>query len=169
MRGYLLDVNHIRAHYENRPEFMVKLRCVPIDNQWRICAVTLGEIFAGHLMSTSTNELRRSAYTKFVIAEYLHHVIEITATTRQAYAEILGGIWRKHRPVNSKTRTDDHLVRLGVDINDVWMAASALEHGLILLTSDEMSCIREAAPDLRFESWVNRVAASTAPLPPSLR
>ena len=25
MRGYLLDVNHIRAHYENRPEFMVKL------------------------------------------------------------------------------------------------------------------------------------------------
>ena len=34
---------------------------------------------------------------------------------------------------------------LGVDINDVWMVATASERNLTVLTQDKMACIREAA------------------------
>jgi predicted nucleic acid-binding protein len=165
VRGYLVDVNHIRAHFEKRLDFMAKLRLMPTDTQYRACAVTLGEIEAGHVMSTSTNEGRRDEFAKFVIDHYRYCALEIAASTTESYSLIMGRIWQRHRPANKKTRTDAHLVGLGIDMNDVWMAASAWEHNLIMLTSDAMSCIREAIPELQFECWTSPPPASSAPVP----
>ena len=52
------------------------------------------------------------------------------------------------------TDTQKHLSALGVDVNDVWIAAVALEHGLTLLTTDRMETIRNCVPDLKVENWL---------------
>ena len=156
MRGYLLDVNHIEAHFRKHPPFMERYRLVPHDAQWRICSTTLGEIEAGHEMSSSTNQQRRDDYAAFIIEEYLHNALDVTASTRGYYASIVGRIWKKHPPSASKdTRTERHLVDLGIDVNDVWLVSAAWEHGLTVLTRDAMSCIREAVgSDVQFDCWI---------------
>jgi tRNA(fMet)-specific endonuclease VapC len=75
-------------------------------------------------------------------------------TTRDSYALIMEQIWRRHPPGSDRIRTQQHLSHLGVDVNDVWIAAVALEHGLTLLTNDGMDVIRECVQDLRFANWL---------------
>lgn len=154
MRGYLLDANHVSAHFEEKPGFMEKLRAIPVDTQWRVCAITLGEIEASHQMSISTNQRRRNDYAAFVIEQYAYNTLEITASSRVYYASIIARIWQRHRPTSKKTRTEAHLIERGVDINDVWLVSSAWEHGLILLTEDAMTCIRDVVPEVQFECWI---------------
>ena len=58
MRGYILDVNHVEAYFAKNPSFMERFREVPPDTQMRVCAITVGEIEAGHGMTDSTDGLR---------------------------------------------------------------------------------------------------------------
>lgn len=154
VRGYLIDVNHISAHFSQESSFMAILRTVPPHNLIRLSVVTLGEIHAGHEMTAATDDERRRAYRQFIVDQYSHLSLEITASTTESYAAILGRIWRKHPPANKKVGTDRHLLTLGVHTNDVWLAASGWEHGLIVLTRDGMSCIQEVMPEVVFKSWL---------------
>lgn len=156
MKGFLLDVNHVSAHFNQVPSFMAKYRLGPVDAQWRVCSVTLAEIEAGHQMSLSTDLARRGEYAKFVIDEYAYNAVDITASTRIYYASIIGRIWKALPPPNGKIQTEKHLVNNGVDINDIWMVSSAWEHGLKLLTSDAMPCVRNVVDisEVEFDSWI---------------
>jgi predicted nucleic acid-binding protein len=154
VRGYLVDVNHVRAHFDGNPSFMARLRDTPPDTLLRVCAVTLGEIQAGHVMSTSTNLQRRDDYERFIIETYHYVTLPILVPTCISYAQIVGGIWKQHPPKGG-VQTERHLVDLGVDINDVWLVASALEHGLTVLTTDAMTCIKEAVgATVIFDCWI---------------
>jgi predicted nucleic acid-binding protein len=154
VRGYLLDVNHVSAHFRREPSFMDRLRLVPVDAQWRVCSITLGEIEASHRMSTSTDPQRRNDYARFVIDEYAYNTVDIAATTRDCYASIIGRIWQIHPPPGMTTKTERHLIDCGVHVNDVWMVSAAWEHGLVVLTEDTMTCIRDAVPEVTFECWI---------------
>jgi predicted nucleic acid-binding protein len=63
-------------------------------------------------------------------------------------------IWRQHPPGNDRIKTQQHLSALGVDVNDVWIAAVALERNLTLLTEDRMDTIRNCVPEIRIENWL---------------
>jgi predicted nucleic acid-binding protein len=127
---------------------------LPPNTQLRACAITLGEIEAGHRMTRTTNQQRRDDYTTFVNEKFLPNSLPISHTTRLSYAEIIARIWQRHPPANSKIRTEAHLLQLGVDVNDVWVVSAAWEHGLILVTQDKMECIREAIPEVQIECWL---------------
>ena len=44
---------------------------------------------------------------------------------------------------------------LGVDINDVWIASVAYEKNMVLVTDDNMVCIREALEGkVDFDNWL---------------
>ena len=105
-------------------------------------------------MSISTDPLRRAEYANFVIDEYAYSAVDIAASTRGCYASIIGRIWQRHPPASEKVKTEEHLVGLGVDVNDVWLVSAAWEHGLTVLTEDAMACIREAAPEVDFDCWI---------------
>ena len=74
---------------------------------------------------------------------------------------------RPSQATNERARTESTLVAMGLDVNDIWIAAIALEHNLVLVTKDGMAKmrgraftkdgmakIREAAPSLRIENWL---------------
>jgi predicted nucleic acid-binding protein len=42
---------------------------------------------------------------------------------------------------------------LGIQENDLWMAAQALEYNLVFVTNDKMERIREVCADLQLENW----------------
>lgn len=154
MRGYLLDLNHVSGYYHQNPGFMAKLRTIPADTQIRVCTITLGECEAGHKMTTSTDIGKRNSYRSFVIETFHHLALEIDISTALVYAETMSRIWHKHPPARGTIRTEAHIVSMGVDINDVWLFAVAWTHGLTLLTTDNMSVLRECVPDVDVNNWL---------------
>ena len=154
MPGYLLDTNHIEAWERRDSIFMAHLREHPPDNIIWVCPISLGELECGLRITTSTNPERRAECRRFIENEVLRFVREIGVTTRDSYAEPMEQLWRTHPPARGRIDTQPHLSSLGVDVNDVWIAAVALEHGLVLLTNDGMAAIRECVPNLRVDSWL---------------
>ena len=154
MLGCLLDTNHIDAIFLKKISVMGKINSLPVDTQLRVCAITLGEIEAGHRMTQTTNQRRRDDFTTFVNEKFLPNALPISHSTRLSYAEIISRIWNRHPPANPKSKTEAHLLQLGVDVNDVWTVSVAWEHGLIFVTQDKMKCIKEAVPEVQTECWL---------------
>ncbi len=154
MPGYLLDTNHVSAWEERNERFMARLRTVPPENVIWVCPITLGELEWGLRITQSTDQHRRQIARAFINREVLSFVQDVTLHTRESYALIMERIFQKHPPAKAGIKTQAHLSQLSVDVNDVWIAAVALEHGLMLLTEDEMRCIRECVPELRVDNWL---------------
>jgi tRNA(fMet)-specific endonuclease VapC len=154
MPGYLLDTNHITAWEEKNPTFIARFRDHPHENILWVCPIALAEIEWGLRVTITTNTQRRADCRRFIEDEMLDFVWTIDTTTKDAYAQIMELIWRKYPPGSGRIETQHHLCTLGVDVNDVWIAAVALERGLILLTNDDMETIRDCVPDLRVANWL---------------
>jgi len=135
---------------------MAKINKMPQDWQLRVCTITLGEIQAGHLVTQTTDQQQRDDFLRFLNANFLHHALCISIHTRHKYAKVLYAILTKYPLPNKKTKTERHLVtNLGIDINDVWIAASAWEHNLTLVTQDKMTYIKEAVgSEVQFDCWL---------------
>lgn len=153
MRGFLLDTNHVGRLVREEPSIIKKVQSLPSDSQIRICTITLGEIEAGHRMTRTTNQRRRDEFTAYVNEKFLPHALPVSVSTRLYYAQIIERIWRQSPPADRSKRTERHLVDLGVDVNDVWIVAVAWEHGLVLVTQDNMRCIRGVVPEVGMENW----------------
>lgn len=155
LRGYLLDVNHVGPFIREEPGIMAKARATPAHHMVWVCSITLGEIEAGHRgMTQTTNQLKRDEYIRLLNDKLADFRLDMSEHTPEYYGEIMGRIWQNDPP-KSEVKTEQHLLNLSVDINDVWTVAVAWEHGLTLLTSDGMACIRKAVvSDVEFDCWI---------------
>jgi predicted nucleic acid-binding protein len=125
----------------------------PQENLVWVCPISLGELEWGMRVTTTTDPDRREHCRRYIEEHILDFVHQIDVTTRDSYAEILHRIWIEHPPPNGRD-TQQHLSSLGVDVNDVWIAAVAIEHGLTLLTDDRMATIRKCVPALLVANWL---------------
>ena len=82
-------------------------------------SIVIGELTAGFIKGNrrrrDEDELRR------FLASPRVGVLEITEETAERYAVILNSLWRGGTPIPT---------------NDIWIAASAMEYGLHVLTTD---------------------------------
>jgi len=85
----------------------------------RLPAVVLGELWAGFLRGSRLHENRR------ILSEFLAsarvEVLPIDDETALRYGEILTSLRKAGNPIPT---------------NDIWIAASAMQHGLHVLTTD---------------------------------
>jgi predicted nucleic acid-binding protein len=119
-----------------------------------VCPVSLAEVEWGLRTTNTTDAQRRARCRRFIEDNALEFVQPIQTTTRDSYADIMHRIWQAHPPASVRIETQRHLSDLGVDVNDVWIAAVALEHGLILLTTDRMDTIRNCVPEVVMQNWL---------------
>lgn len=82
-------------------------------------SVVLGELLAG-FAAGSRQSKNRAELAKFMDSPRVD-VVSVTAHTADSYALVYAGLRRKGQPIPT---------------NDLWIAASALEHGAALLTRD---------------------------------
>lgn len=82
-------------------------------------ATVLGELLGG-FAAGSREAANRQELARFLASPRVS-VLAITADTADSYALVYAGLRRKGQPIPS---------------NDLWIAASALEHGCALLTLD---------------------------------
>jgi tRNA(fMet)-specific endonuclease VapC len=117
MSRVLLDTSAYSALFRNHQGVKLALQeCGDII----LSPIVLGEILSGFLGGArlQANELE--------LADFLSSdrvsVLPIDEETSRRYAVILHGLRRSGTPINS---------------NDLWIAASAMQHGLTVLTTDK--------------------------------
>lgn len=116
MSRLLLDTSAYSAFF--RGDTQAKAAIQDADE---ICLnpVVVGELLAGF------GRGRRRGRNEAELAEFLAsprvRVVAINEETASRYAAIVGGLWTAGTPIPT---------------NDVWIAASAMQHGLEVLTAD---------------------------------
>ncbi len=116
MRPIALDTNAYTAFKRGDASIVGVLQHAPCII---VCATVLGELLggfaAGQRESTNRNELAQFLNVPRV------KVVPSTAATADLYALVYAALRRKGQPIPT---------------NDLWIAASSLEHGAALLTLD---------------------------------
>ena len=116
MRPILIDTNAYTA-------FMLGDAAVVevVAHAERIClnSIVLGELLGG--FAAGTRESRNRAELARFMDSPRVEVVPVTAETADSYALVYSSLRRKGQPIPT---------------NDLWIAASALEHGAALLTRD---------------------------------
>lgn len=125
---YLLDTNIIVEIFGGNKEMADKVHNLPV---FYVPSVVLGELYTG--INRVTNRAKHlKSLRDFLNLCILLNVDRVTA---QHYGEIVATLHKKGRPI---------------PLNDVWISAVALQHGLTIASNDKH--FREIA-GLKVENW----------------
>ncbi|HUY33923.1 MAG TPA: type II toxin-antitoxin system VapC family toxin [Pirellulales bacterium] len=177
MPEYLLDTNILRYWYDTT--CLENARVVSRVNAARqpdfqtgyisrlyVSVITLGEIEYGHRVALAPDPAKQGAYRKFV-REQCPVALEMTKHVAERYGEIRAWLFIHCSPnlKKSKAKRAEELVNpttgkeLGIDENDIWIAAQAKTHNLVLVTHDARGnfgkVLRQFAADLTVEDWAS--------------
>jgi predicted nucleic acid-binding protein len=116
-----------------------------------ISVVTLAEVEYGHKVTASPDPEAQTAYRKF-IAEELPPALEIPRLVHEPYALLRSWLFNNFSSKHLRTRAKrpEELVNpttareLGIDENDLWIAAHAALYNLVLVTADGLANLKEA-------------------------
>ncbi len=164
MRGYLLDTNILNYWFnEATPEHQNVLRhlaTLDAGAPLRVSAISLGEMEYGHRCVSDADTAIQAAFKDFV-GKRLPGVLRIQRSTLIPYGEIRASLFKKFAPKNRRNglrpcQLVDPVTAtsLGIQENDLWIAAQAIEFNLVLVTHDRTIHLEEVAADfLEFEDW----------------
>jgi len=163
-RGYLLDCNTLSAYFDEVESVVQRARKVPPECFGYVSVITLGEIEFGHARNQTTNQATRDEYEDF-IRENFPWVVCLSTDTCKYYGAIRAEVFRRYGPqqkTNTTNRPEQLCDRvtghsLGIDENDLWLAAQAAERAMVLVSNDRMVRIKDAAfaagVRLNHENW----------------
>jgi tRNA(fMet)-specific endonuclease VapC len=116
MKNLLIDTNIYTYALKGDAEIIKELQRA---QKISICAISIGELLSGFKAGSKEKKNREELY-QFLDSPrvQLYFVDEYTA---EFYAEIQNGLRKKGKPIPT---------------NDIWIAATALRHGLKLYTND---------------------------------
>jgi len=116
VRHLLLDTNALADFFVGDPETVEAFQRAA---SLTVSTVVLGELLAGFAAGTRVAQNRR-LLSRFLSSQRVN-LVPLGAETAEHYTGVFSQMRRKGRPIPS---------------NDMWVAASALEHGLALFTRD---------------------------------
>lgn len=169
MRGYLLDTNIITYWFDHddprHGQVLGHIEALLPDTPLRISSVTLGEIEYGLCADPRPDSALREELTAFV-KEKLPPALDVRNTTAIYYGPLRAQLFDKFFPKKGRRKglrpeqmTDPVTAKeLGIQENDLWLAAQAIEHRLVLVTHDNMDHIRQVLEGelaLDIEDWAS--------------
>ena len=125
-----------------------------------VSAITLGEIEYGLRVVSEDSTPSQEAFRELV-EHRLPMVLDISKTTRMYYGLLRARLFEKYAPRRKRRRglRPEQLIdpvtsrELGIQENDLWLAAQALEFNLVLATNDALERLRDVCADLMIENW----------------
>jgi tRNA(fMet)-specific endonuclease VapC len=181
MKVYLLDTNIASAlwdqgdkHHPDALKFVADA-ATNADLVY-VSRITIAEIEYGYKLHLSADPARR-AKAEAAMRAY-KAIREIDKDTTEHYANIRAELFRRFAPRDAKNRIrkvrPEQLVdkttglELGIQENDLWIAAIAVEYNMILVTDDRMARIQEVAPALTVVKWKRSTPPPSTPSTPLL-
>jgi len=172
MKGYLLDTNVIRHWLDVRNDFhsVVAQKAKQAAQAQALMvtsSVVLGEIEYGIAANGGEAKEAMAKLRAHVINQFAQRrlLLSISRDTTSIYGELRAKLFNKFAPKDrrKKVKRPEELVdpvtakELGIQENDLWIGAQAIERNLVLVTNDAMARIREVGPELRVEDWTAAV------------
>ena len=116
MTRLLLDTSGYSAFMRGHPEVVAALQEAD-----EVCLnpVVLGELLAGFIRGKRRK--KNESELKTFLQSPRVKILDVNSETAERYAVILNSLWKAGTPIPT---------------NDIWIAASAMQHGLHLLTTD---------------------------------
>lgn len=132
---YLLDTTTCSHLHGNHPDVVGRLAALPRAATLYISVVTQGEMLYG---AHHAPEARRSRLLKAIRRMLISvaDVLPVTRTVAERYGQVKAQLAAQGTPIPA---------------NDIWIAATAMEAGIILVTDDAHF---EHVPELRLENWL---------------
>lgn len=128
MTGYVVDTSAYSAFLRGHQRLVARIQAA---DHLALTPVVLGELIAG-LRNGSRYEKNRSWLAKFMASSRVR-ILDVDRETAERYSEIQSFLKRKGLPIPT---------------NDIWIAASAMQHGLGVVTTDPQF---ERVPQLSVE------------------
>ncbi len=168
MKGYLLDTNAICDWFdETKPRHTaVSEKAEQVAREQAVVltsAIVLGEIeygiaAIGQDEQHSLSEFRTQVNRQFVQKRLL---LNVSRSTTSVYGNLRARLFEKFAPKSRRRKglRPEELIdpitskELGIQENDLWIAAQAIERNLVLVSNDAIKRIREVASELRVEDW----------------
>jgi predicted nucleic acid-binding protein len=113
----MLDTTAISEFFKGSEEIKKRM---DVTDELFVNPVVIGELIAGFMMGNRESKNRR--ILKGFLSSPRVIVLDIDAETSERYGAIVNYLRHKGSPIPT---------------NDIWIAASAMQHGLRLLTSDK--------------------------------
>lgn len=182
MADYLLDTNILSYWYDSTPDTagqskpthanvvrnVARVR-VPDPqtgyvSRLFVSVVTLGETEYGHRVASNPDTTKQAAYAKFV-REQCPVVLDMTPHVAEQYGQMRAWLFNNCGPNANKTKPKraEQLIfpstgqELGIDENDLWIAAQAMTHNLVLVTHDRRGNLGKVLAQFvssgRVEDW----------------
>lgn len=145
---YLLDTNHCSRLLMNDVQVLQQVATVQIA-QIATCAVVQGEL---EYMVQNSRDRERN---RFMLDQLLKgmYIYSITSETASIYGDLKAAVIKRFGPKNKAKRQTVRLQELGMGENDLWIAAVALQHNAILVSSDSDFQRLQDICSLAVESW----------------
>ena len=160
VRGYFLDTCVLSDWYKKDERILARVGALPNVPLW-ISVAAWGEIEFG---------LRTALPSKRDYVEEFKHFVsdigparEISQHTVPCYGQLRALLFEKFAPKAKRRKKlrPEQLVdpvtslELGIQENDLWMAAQAMEFNFVFATGDKMHRISDVARDLvQIENWL---------------
>jgi tRNA(fMet)-specific endonuclease VapC len=140
--NYLLDTNH--WSYLQRREAMVvnHIQSLPDETTLYMPAVAQAELLAGVELAVSEPRKQELRTLYIQVITMAADILPITSEVAEQFAHIFANLRRKGRPI---------------DTNDIWIAAIARVHNLVVVTNDEHF---QYVDGLQVENWSTTSAPS---------
>lgn len=182
MADYLLDTNILSYWYDSTPDASGQLKPTHANvvrnvarvrlpdaqtgyvSRLFVSVVTLGEMEYGHRVAPRGDAFKQAAYAKFVREQCLV-AKDIDKHVAEQYGQMRAWLFDNCGPNANKTKRKraEQLVspstgqELGIDENDLWIAAQAMTHNLVFVSHDRRGnfgkVLKEFASSLLVEDW----------------
>jgi len=146
---YLLDTNHCSYIINGNTNVISTLRSRSVYD-FGISIITYAEL----LYMTEKSEFKAqnlSAVQAFLMDTDLYLIDEGTAII---YSQLKTAIFNLFAPKNKNKRRNTTIMDLGFDDHDLWITATAMQHNLIVVSSDSDFIQIQQAQSFPLESWI---------------
>ncbi|MBN8564927.1 type II toxin-antitoxin system VapC family toxin [Leptolyngbya boryana CZ1] len=145
---YLLDTNHCSYIIDNHPRISAEVRSRS-EAHFATSIITYGELL--YMVEKSTQK----AENLITVQSFLNTIglYRLDEETAIIYSRLKIAIFNQFAPKDQAKRRKARIQTLGFDDNDLWIAATALQHNLTLVSADsDFTRMQQVCP-LSLESW----------------
>ena len=147
---YLLDTNHCSALIFGDPLIIARVNIVGEANL-AISVITEGELL---YMAENSQQIEENL---IVVEEFLEDIAiyDVDDGVSHIYAKLKAQIMVEFAPKDKNKRRKTKITDLGVSENDLWIAATAIDNNLIMVSADRDFQRIQQVWNFPLENWSN--------------
>ena len=150
---YLLDTNHCSFISARKDAQVIqKLKSLPVDTEIAINSIIYGELVM-MIEKSQRKEENRALLDSFVQRLRIH---SMDKETSEIYGRFYAEIFDKFAPKDKTERRKFDIKEAGVQTHDLWIACTAIQHDLVLVSEDRDFQVMNQVKTLKLECWKTR-------------